>query len=531
MSQTKSMITLRGKGMGSGSVMGRLAYIKDTDPPKNDGAADKFRGAEYEHVKFERALSEAREAVTAMRSEAVSEIGEEIAWIFEMHSLILSDPEYLGSCRQFIDGGNSAARSVRLADDVYRSRLARSTDVHIRALYADISDVSARLTEILTGPAQTFEAPEHPYILVCDCITPSALMALDRSSLLGIICEFGWEDTGAAQLAQAFGIPSVVIREIPKEARGENAILDADEGELYIYPDLVTVDRFTRKIRRASANERMLGNLKKYPCITKRGLYIPLLADVRCYDDIDRALDCGADGVGLMHSEYLYLAAGGPPDEETLFDAYRCAAEKMSGRRVIIKAFTVERPVVLSRSLRSEDGGTEAEIYVMKSNTLRTQLRAVFRASVYGSLALAVPGAETPEDIMQVLRMADDVCCELEEERHEFSSVMEIGAILQSPAAAVLGDLIARKCDFTVIDVRSLYNSLYRREVAGDPCRDAAVIRLLDSISANKGSFGIILDDVKDEDCVRSVTEYAPDWICLPPTQIGKAKQLIRESD
>ena len=457
---THRMKTVRGIGIGSVSAMGKLRFFGRFDNEKRDLSVGT---PEQEKRLFSEAAELAKKQLDGLYTKAKESIGEKEAEIFAIHKMLLEDEEYLETVESFIFSGQSAAASVLSCAEVFENMFSELDDDYLSARAADIKDVSGRLYRIIVGKgAQEETVSGDPFILVADDLSPSETLQLDRAKLLGFVTFSGSPNSHTAILARAMGIPAVIgTGEISRELEGKNAIIDSHRGELIIDPDLAALDRYTDEVRRRAQEEQRLRALIGRESRTKKGKRIKLYANIGSAEEAELAYKNDAEGIGLLRSEFLYIGASEPPDEETQLSFYRAAVERMHSRPVIIRTLdigadknaeyfnipTEENPALGFRAIR---------FCLENEDIFKTQLRAICRASAKGKVALMLPMVISCSEVRRSRELLIEVKNELRYECVDFDENIPMGIMIETPAAAMMSEELARYCDFFSVGTNDL---------------------------------------------------------------------------
>lgn len=470
--------TFRGVGVNQGLSCGRLRFFFD------EAASLTVRGG-YE-LYGEDAKKALQEAIKTTANEleqiyerAMDSLGEEEAQIFEIHQMFLEDADFLEALFEEVTDGKSALDALDAATARFCDMLKALDDPYLSAREADLRDVSGRIRQSLlrAGTAKNEEhssqtaqeernGDEEGYLLVADDLTPSQTVLLDKSQILGFITFRGSANSHTAILARAMGIPALVsVGEIDRALAGEFALLDAAAGTLTVCPSeqqkTVFLERQRADNRLSQEHERYLRALMNKPAVTRSGHRMLIYANIGDVTEVASALSNGADGIGLLRSEFLYLGADDYPDEDTLFEAYREVAVKMNGKRSVIRTLDIgadkqigyfglpkeENPALGFRAIR---------ICLEREPLFRTQLRAILRASSYGRLALMLPMIVSVDEVRRSRRLLSECMRELQTEGKSFDSELEVGIMIETPAAAVMSAELAREVDFFSVGTNDL---------------------------------------------------------------------------
>lgn len=461
MKQLKTKV-VHGTGIGSQSAVGKLHFLH-TPSQKSE---KKGRGVEEERVRLYDAISSVGRSITHLQKTAEEDIGADAAEIFAIHAMLLEDEDLLEAMEGALLRGLSAEAAVGEASDELSATLAALDDPYLRARAADIRDVCSQVIEHLLGKSESVTPTQEPYILVANDLTPSQTVGLDRATLLGFVTAQGSPNSHTAILARAMGIPALVCTgEISTDYDGTVALLDAEKGTLTLSPsEEEKADFYTRCAKNAQIaqeRERALHTLADKPAITKSGHRVLVYANVGGEEEIDAALSGAADGIGLLRSEFLYLSLDRAPDEERLYQSYKAVAERMQGRRVVIRTLDIGADKQVSYlSLPREENpalGLRGVRLCLRERTLFCeQIRAILRASAHGKVALMLPMIVSVDEVRACRDLISECMQALSERGEDYDKELEIGIMIETPAAAIMCRELGREVDFFSVGTNDL---------------------------------------------------------------------------
>ena len=537
------MITLQGKGVSAGIARGRLLFIKRKSLAVEKRPVD---DAAKEIERFNAARQKAAVQLDALSETMVDKIGEENALLFEIHRMMLEDADYTDPIVEIIKTEKVCAEyAVNTAGSRLAQDFADMDDEYMKARSIDVYDVTKRVIGILTGEGQTIGRDSEPVILAADDFTPSETAQLDRSRVLALVSRQGAANSHTAIFARTMGIPAIIGfgAFLTGDLSGKDAILDGETGLLYVKAEPEIIRELEAKQKRQREEKEALEKLRGKPTHTKNGKPVKLYANIGSVNDADAALAGDAEGVGLFRSEFLYLGRDDYPDEETQYESYRKALEKMGGRQVIIRTLDIgadkqadyfnlpqeENPALGMRAIR---------ICLTRPDLFRTQLRAIYRASAHGNAAIMFPMINSVDELRQAKAAAAAAREELAAKGIPFKEI-PIGIMVETPASAVISDLLAREADFFSIGT----NDLTQYTLAVDRQNDSiaafcdvhheAILRLIRQTCDNAHKAGIwcgICGSLgADLLLTKAFVEMGIDELSVEPSRILKLRSVIAE--
>ena len=536
-----------GKGVYSAIAIGRISVFK-----KKDLAVKRMRceDTETEKKRVENAKNLAKEQIGTLYEKALKEVGEANAQIFEIHMMMLDDEDYNESIDNIIDTQKvNAEYAVAVTADNFSEMFLAMDDAYMQARSADIKDISNRIIANLTG-IKSEENPLDDKVIICaDDLAPSETVSLDKDKVLAFVTAHGSSNSHTAILARNMNIPAIIgvgdtfLDEIRD---GQSAIVDGYMGEIYLEPDKETMQNYVLKQKNDEEHRKLLQNLKGKENVTLDGTKINIFANIGGVDNIGAVLANDAGGIGLFRSEFLYLENADFPTEEQQFTAYRKVLESMAGKKVIIRTLDIgadkqadyfglkkeENPALGMRAIR---------ICLTRPEIFKTQLRALYRASVFGKLGIMFPMITSESEVRKVLEICDEVKSELKQEGIEYSENVELGIMIETPAAAIISDKLAPLVDFFSVGT----NDLTQYTLACDrqnpdienfmDTHHEAVLRLIemaaDNAHKNGTWIGICGELAADTTLTETFLKMGIDELSVSPSFVLKVRDVVRKTD
>ena len=539
------MITIEGKSVFGGVSIGKLMFYKRNEKVIRRTHVD---DVDAEWKRFEEAKNTAIDQLKVLYDKAIEDVGEANAMIFEIHQMMLDDLDYLESIEGIIRTQSvNAEYAVSTTADNFAQMFASMDDAYMQGRAADVKDVSERVLDILCGVSNGTREMTEPCIVAADDLAPSETVQLDKEKVLGFATMYGSSNSHTAILARTMNIPAVIGmgEALNPKYDGEMAIIDGFTGTLYVDPDEETLAKMQEKRAKDLEQKELLNQLKGKENVTKSGQKINLYANIGNVSDLASVLENDAGGIGLFRSEFLYLEKDDFPTEEEQFAVYRKVAETMAGKKVIIRTLDIGADKQVDYfNLGKEDnpalGYRAIRICLTQPEIFKTQLRALFRASNYGNIAIMYPMIISVDEVRQIKEIVAEVKAELTAENIPFGEV-EQGIMIETPAAAVMSDELAKEVDFFSIGTNDLtqYTLAIDRQNSKldrfyNPHHEA-VLRLIERVVKNAHAAGIwagICGELgADTELTERFLQMGLDELSVSPGCILPVRKAIREAE
>lgn len=528
------------RGIAEGKIK---VYRKDQQQIKREHAEN----TQEELLRFERAKGEALRQLTGLYEKALKEVGEANAAIFEVHQMMLEDPDYVESITNMIRTQKvNAAYAVASTGDNFSQMFSMMDDDYMRERAADIRDISERLVGILAGRTGSQMELTEPVILVADDLAPSETVQLDKDKVLAFVTVHGSSNSHTAILARTMNIPALFRVDIPLDdtVDGKEGIVDGYHGRIYLEPEPRVREELEARQAEERRKQELLWQLKGKENVTLDGRRIEIYANIGSFGDVAAVLQNDAGGIGLFRSEFLYLESEDYPSEEEQFQVYKKVAESMAGRKVIIRTLDIgadkqvgyfqmepeENPALGYRAIR---------ICLDRPEIFKTQLRAIYRASAYGTVSIMYPMIISVEEVDRIAEIVGEVQEELKQQQIPFGDV-EQGIMIETPAAALISDLLAKKVDFFSIGTNDLVQYTLasdrqnpKLEQICDP-HHPAILRLIRLIADNAHREGIWVGICGELGADLTLTEtflnMGIDELSVSPGLVLSVRKKVRET-
>lgn len=537
------MEALNGKSVFGGIAIGK---IKIFDKGENIVKRARVEDIQAEIARFEDAKETAKEQLGALYDKALLEVGEVNAMIFEVHQMMLDDLDYVDAIRHMIEGQNvNAEFAVATVGDNFSEMFASMDDDYMKARAADVKDISDRVVSILQGKQDIGVLSDEPVIIVADDLAPSETVLLDKSKVLAFVTRHGSTNSHTAILARTMNIPALIGIDYSDDMEGKQAIVNGYDGIFYVEPEDSVLKEFQEKRKDDLDKKRLLLELKGKEDVTLDGKRMHLYANIGSVADVAAVLSNDATGIGLFRSEFLYLGTKNYPTEDEQFVAYKTVAENMGGKKVIIRTLDIGADKQVDYfHLGKEDnpamGYRAIRICLNEPAIFKTQLRAIYRASYYGNISIMYPMIISVNEVRQIKAIVEEVKAELAAQGIPYGEV-EQGIMIETPAAVMISDLLAKEVDFFSIGTNDLTQytlAIDRQNPKLDSIYDShheAVLRMIRMVVENGHKencwVGICGELGADTSLTETFLKMGLDELSVSPSMVLKVREVIRNTD
>ncbi|MCD7709718.1 MAG: phosphoenolpyruvate--protein phosphotransferase [Clostridiales bacterium] len=538
------MIVLQGQGVSGGLARGPLYFFRRPDKNVKKIITDDI-SAETERLMS--AIKKSAEQLIALTEQCTEESGKAAAHMFEAHAMILEDEVYLGAIDQIMrDERCNAEFAVYEAGEQFAAMFAAMDDAYMRARAADVRDVTERILNNLTGTHEGGIDADVPIILAADDLTPSETLRLDHSKILGFLTREGSANSHAAILARTMGIPAIcgIGDGLDDEYDGMEACIEGESGVIWLEPDSATLAEWENKYKIEEENKRQLEAVVEREDVAEDEGKIRITCNISFPEDVAAVRANGGQGIGLYRSEFLFLSSDHAPTEEEQFSAYRTVAEAMDGHRVVIRTLDIgadKQPAYFD--LKKEEnpamGIRGIRFCLNNPEIFHTQLRAIYRASTYGKVAVMFPMITSAWEVRECRGICREVTEELETEGIPFDPDVEIGIMIETPAAVLIADELAEISDFFSVGTNDLtqYTLACDRERGDlgkffDPRHPAVInaIKIAAEAAHRAGIWiGICGELAADPELLPAFIEMGIDELSVSPPSVMPLIEEIRE--
>lgn len=540
------MITLEGKSVFGGVAIGKIQFYK-----RNEITIKRTRveDVEAEVERFQNAKAKTLELLKGLYEKALEDVGEANAMIFEAHQLVLEDPDYVESIENIIRTQDvNAEYAIGATADNFAAIFEAMDDAYMQGRAADVRDVSERLLQALSSQNETVMVMDEPVIIAADDLVPSETVQLDKEKVLSFVTMYGSANSHTAILARTMNIPAVIGlgEALKEEYDGKVAIVDGVDGKVYIDPDEETMASMQKKQKKDQEQKELLNQLKGKENVTKSGQKVNVYANIGNLADVGAVLKNDAGGIGLFRSEFLYLESDTYPTEEQQFAVYKKVAETMAGKKVIIRTLDIGADKQVDYfKLDKEDnpalGYRAIRICLTRPEIFKTQLRALYRASAYGQISIMFPMIISVAEVKKIKEIVEEVKAELRTEGAAFREDVELGIMIETPAAVMISRELARRVDFLSIGTNDLTQYTLAMDRQNPLLKDKyndhhpAVLRMVrmvvDAAHKEQRRVGICGELAADTALTGKFLEMGVDFLSVVPACVLPVRKAIRETD
>ncbi len=540
------MIIFEGKAVFEGVAIGKLSIYKKTETAVK---REKVDDVEAEIKRYENAREMAVEQLQALHDKAVKEVGESGAEIFEAHQLMVEDGDYIDSVENIIRTEEvNAEFAVAETGDNFRKMFLEMDDEYFRGRAADVKDITERIINCLAGGGSAGIESDEPVIVVADDLAPSETVQMDKDKILSFVTVHGSANSHTSILAKTMNIPAIIGCDIPltDEMDGKEAIVDGFEGKVYIEPDTEILEEKKKIVQREQEKKALLEQLKGKENITLDGQKINLYANIGNTKDLALVLKNDAGGIGLFRSEFIYLGSEDYPTEDEQFVIYKQVAQTLAGKKVIIRTLDIgadkqadyfqlpheENPAMGLRAIR---------ICLTRPEIFKTQLRAILRASAFGKISIMFPMIISVDEVKKIKEIVSEVKKELDSDGISYDKDIELGIMIETPAAVMVADELAEEVDFFSVGTNDLTQytlAIDRQNQSLDSFYDPhhpAILRMLkmivDAAHRHNAWAGICGELGADLSLTREFLAMGFDELSVSPGRILPIRKTVLETN
>lgn len=540
------MQTGNGKGVFAGIAIGKAFVFKKQELVIVRGTANTV---EEEVARYKAAKELSAKQLKALFDKTAAEVGKDEAMIIDVQLLMLDDLDYEEEVmRKITEEKENAAYAVTATGEEFADFFASMDDPYMKARAVDVGDVSKRIAMNIQGINPDGIKMEEPMIIVAEDLTPSETLQLDKNMILAFVTQKGSSNSHTAILARTMNIPSLVGAdiEITPELNGKLMIVDGNNGKYYIDPDEITLDEKERRRKAQLQQKELLNQLKGKENVTIDGTKINIYANIGNPKDVELVINNDAGGIGLFRSEFLYLGRDSAPTEEEQFASYKYVAEKMNGKKVIIRTLDIgadkkadyfgfekeENPALGYRAIR---------ICLDQVDLFKTQLRAIYRASAFGQISIMFPMIISVSEVRRIKEICEEVKEELIKEGHEIAPHVELGIMIETPASVMVSEELAKEVEFFSVGTNDLTQytlAIDRQNARLDKIYDAhhpAILRMLKMVVDNAhkaGAWAGICGELgSDTTLTETFLRMGFDELSVSPTFVLSVRKAVRDTD
>ncbi len=539
------MTEINGKSVYNSLAMGRLFFL---NKERTSVKRTKIDDARAEVIRVESARNDAKAELRELYKTSLATIGEANAEVFQIHIMMLDDEDFFGAITSMINMQRvNAEYAVAHTSDIFARTFGNMADEYMKARAADVKDISERLIKILSGEDGAAEELSSNSIIVASDLTPSETVQLDIDKVSGFVTFFGSQTSHTSIIARTMNLPAIICTgEISAEYHGRQAIVDGSSGTLYIDPDQDKIEDYKHRKKLEEERGELLRRQCGKPTETKSGKSVKLYANIAYPRDLRAVLANDAEGIGLFRSEFLYLDNQDFPTEDEQFKSYREVAEAMGNKMVIIRTMDIGADKKIDYfNLPNEDnpalGYRAIRICLSDRGLFKTQLRAILRASAYGNVSIMFPMITSQSEVTSAKSCLKECMQELKSEGIPFNPEIRVGIMIETPAAAIISDLLAKEVDFFSIGT----NDLTQYTLAADrqnsrlenfiDIKHESILRLIEMTvqNAHKAGIwaGICGELATDKELCQRFVDMGVDELSVTPSEILRVRERIRNME
>ena len=537
------MRVLEGKSVFSGIAIGKISILQKADTSVK---RTKVENPEAEITRVQEAKEKAVEQLQKLYDKALREVGESGAAIFEVHQMMLDDEDYLDSIDNIIRTENvNAEYAVATTGDNFADMFAQMDDDYMKARAADVKDISDRLVRVLSGHDEGDMDAAEPSIIVAEDLAPSETVQMDKEKILAFVTVHGSTNSHTAILARMMNIPALIG--VPMDLNGlktgMTAVVDGFSGQVIFEPEEDVRKETEKRMQEEAEKQKLLEELKGKENITPDGRKINIYANIGSVGDLGYVMENDAGGIGLFRSEFLYLGRNDFPTEEEQFQAYKQAVQTMAGKKVIIRTLDIgaDKQVEYFNLGKEENpalGYRAIRICLKQPEIFKAQLRALFRAAVYGNLSVMYPMITSTEEVEKIYAIVAEVEEELKKQEVQYK-IPEQGIMIETPAAVMISDRLAEMVDFFSIGTNDLTQYTLAIDRQNEQLDDfynphhEAVLRMIRMVVENAhkcGKWAGICGELgADLTLTEQFVRMGVDELSVAPSMILKLRKVVRE--
>ena len=534
-----------GKSILNGIAIGKLKIYKKKDTVISTA---QVTDTAAEEARFEEARAKAIDQQTALYEKALAEAGEDIAEVFNIHAMMLDDDDFVDAIKEIINGQHMCAEyAVKKAGDNQAAVFAAMDDPYLQARSADVIDIAQAMLDILQGVDNATLQGTEPSILVAEDLAPSETVRMDKSLLLGFITREGSSNSHTAILARSMNIPALIqCKEIQEDWDGKMAVVDGYNACVYVDPTPDLLESLKKRQQEDQKKLALLAELKGKPNTTLDGKTVQVFANIGGMSDVGAVQQNDAGGVGLFRTEFVYLNCKDFPTEDYQFEAYKQVLESLAPRKVVVRTCDIGADKTVDyMKLDHEDnpalGYRAIRICLTRKDFFKTQLRALLRASAYGNMSIMFPMITSLRELQDAKAVLEECRAELTAEGVKMGQNIEVGTMIETPAAVLIADELAQECDFFSIGTNDLtqYTLACDRQNNDlgrfyDP-HNPAVLRLLKMVTENAHKNGIWVGICGELGADLTLTEtflaIGVDELSVSPRAVLPLRNAVRTTD